>query len=188
MKAVVWGAPSLHADLAAAGFALVDQHCARVALVRVEHERDVAVVRRLVEEHGVPIVVMLDPGPEMSALALEVVELGARGLVEHHAPIAEIAHALVEAAAGRCVVAPPCAELLLDAVRARKEATISFALTPRERDVLAELATGLTNSEIASRLEVSLTTVQTHLKSLFRKLDVRSRAAATALAMRHRLV
>lgn len=60
-------------------------------------------------------------------------------------------------------------------------------LTPREAAVLAELAQGLTNKEIALRLGVSVKTVMHHSVAIYRKLDVRGRAEATAYAHRQGL-
>lgn len=57
------------------------------------------------------------------------------------------------------------------------------ALTERELQVLALLAQGLTNKEIAHRLIVSPNTIKRHLKAIFEKLGVRSRASATAKAI-----
>lgn len=54
------------------------------------------------------------------------------------------------------------------------------ALTDREREVLDLLAQGLTNKEIAERLVITTNTVKRHLKSIFEKLDVHTRSAATA--------
>ena len=57
-------------------------------------------------------------------------------------------------------------------------------LTPREREVLALLAEGLTNRRIAERLVVSEHTVHRHVTSILRKLDLPTRAAAAAVAAR----
>jgi len=62
------------------------------------------------------------------------------------------------------------------------------ALTGREREVLALLAGGLTNKEIANRLVITPNTVKRHLKSLFIKLDVNTRSAASAIAIRAGIV
>jgi LuxR family transcriptional regulator, maltose regulon positive regulatory protein len=56
-------------------------------------------------------------------------------------------------------------------------------LTDREVDVLALIAQGLTNQEIAGRLVTSISTVKTHAKHLYDKLDVRNRAEATTRAI-----
>jgi DNA-binding NarL/FixJ family response regulator len=61
-------------------------------------------------------------------------------------------------------------------------------LTPRELDVLRLVTQGLSNSGIARQLVLSEHTVHHHLASILRKLDVPSRAAATALAVRAGLV
>lgn len=61
-------------------------------------------------------------------------------------------------------------------------------LTPREQDVLGVLAEGFTNKEIAARLGLSVKTVMHHSVAIYRKLDVRGRAEATAYAHRHDLV
>lgn len=63
-----------------------------------------------------------------------------------------------------------------------------LGLTRREREVLAAVAAGLTSRQIAERLVISEHTVHRHLTNLYRKLDVSSRAAATAYAHRHGLV
>lgn len=56
------------------------------------------------------------------------------------------------------------------------------ALTPRERDVLAELVVGKSADEIASEHVLSLATVRTHIRGVLQKLDVKSQVAAVALA------
>lgn len=61
-------------------------------------------------------------------------------------------------------------------------------LTPREREVLALVATGRTNRAIAERLFISEKTVARHVANIFRKLDVSSRTAATAFAYEHDLL
>lgn len=66
-------------------------------------------------------------------------------------------------------------------------AAVDAGLTARELEVLALIAEGLTNREIAARLVVSEHTVHRHTTNLYRKLGVSSRAAATAYAHRHRL-
>ena len=61
-------------------------------------------------------------------------------------------------------------------------------LTGREVEVLRLLAMGLTNAQIAERLVISLLTVKAHVRSIYSKLDVTSRSAATRYAMEHELV
>jgi DNA-binding CsgD family transcriptional regulator len=67
-----------------------------------------------------------------------------------------------------------------DAAETRKDA--ASALTPREREVLALVARGHTNAEIAQALFLSQLTVRRHLENIFEKLEVRTRTAAVARA------
>ena len=61
-------------------------------------------------------------------------------------------------------------------------------LSAREVEVLGHLAHGATNRDIATTLGISERTVDRHVSNIFTKLDVSSRAAATAFAYEHRLV
>ncbi|MEO8188390.1 MAG: LuxR C-terminal-related transcriptional regulator, partial [Burkholderiaceae bacterium] len=71
----------------------------------------------------------------------------------------------------------------------REAATDHLAgLTPREVQVLRLVSAGKTNKAIAAELSLSEKTVDRHLSNIFTKLDVPSRAAATAYAYRHKLI
>jgi LuxR family maltose regulon positive regulatory protein len=63
-----------------------------------------------------------------------------------------------------------------------------FTISDREQEVLNQIANGLTNTEIAESLYVSLNTVKTHIKNLYFKLDVHSRTQALAIARRANLI
>ncbi len=63
-----------------------------------------------------------------------------------------------------------------------------IGLTPRELQVLRLVAAGETNKAIAGKLSLSEKTVDRHVSNIFTKLDVPSRAAATAFAYQHKLV
>ena len=70
----------------------------------------------------------------------------------------------------------------VDASLGKKAATDSGPLTTREVEVLKLVASGMTNREIASNLHISEKTVARHISNIFTKLDLSSRAAATAYA------
>lgn len=70
----------------------------------------------------------------------------------------------------------------------RSDAVAGTVLTNREREILALLADGLANKQIAARLGISKNTVKTHLELLFDKLDVSSRAEAVATGVRRGLL
>ena len=61
-------------------------------------------------------------------------------------------------------------------------------LTPREMDVLRLLAQGLTSAQMAERLVIGLVTVNSHVRSIYSKLGVNSRSAATRYAIEHYLL
>ncbi len=70
----------------------------------------------------------------------------------------------------------------------RTETTRPAGLTRREVDVLRLVASGRSNREIATELSLSERTVHRHMSNILAKLDLPSRAAATAFAYEHRLV
>ncbi len=77
---------------------------------------------------------------------------------------------------------------LLPAQPTRGDAVVGTVLTNREREILALLADGLANKQIAARLGISKNTVKTHLELLFDKLGVSSRAEAVATGVRRGLL
>lgn len=92
---------------------------------------------------------------------------------------------------------PPSADVILVAhgedLRPRKQPTrndtvVGPILTNREREILALLADGLANKQIAARLGISKNTVKTHLELIFDKLGVSSRAEAVATGVRRGLL
>ena len=72
--------------------------------------------------------------------------------------------------------------------QAPKASTYPDGLTAREVEVLRLVAQGLTNEQVAQRLLISPRTVDTHLTSIYSKIGVSSRSAATRYAMQHHLV
>lgn len=76
----------------------------------------------------------------------------------------------------------------VDALMSANPTVRADSLTPRELEVLRLVAAGSTNKAIAAQLSLSAKTVERHLSNIFTKLDVPSRAAATAHALRHRLI
>jgi len=89
-----------------------------------------------------------------------------------------------------CIRRVHAGETCLPATLAAKLVTgvSNDALTGREQDVLRLLALGRSNKEIGANLQISETTVKSHLRSIFAKLDVLSRTEAIAVASRRGLV
>jgi two-component system, NarL family, nitrate/nitrite response regulator NarL len=121
---------------------------------------------------------------------LEALRVGARGYVVKSVAQAEIVNAILAVARGESWLSPRIAGKLIDEY-ARLPSTVvreSLAeqpyLTARERSVLARLAQGMTNREIAQALDIGETTVKTHVKNLLEKLQARNRLEAAAVAFR----
>jgi DNA-binding CsgD family transcriptional regulator/GAF domain-containing protein len=96
---------------------------------------------------------------------------------------------LAEAFAARAAIAVGLSERLVGGEAAEPGADVrESGLTARESDVLRLVAMGLSDSKIAERLVISERTVHSHLRSIYRKLDVTSRSAATRYAVEHHLV
>jgi DNA-binding CsgD family transcriptional regulator len=117
-----------------------------------------------------------------------VVTLGGRGddrsgVLSRDAGADQIDAALRAVSAGLIVRSPDAMDAGFGAMR---EADGHALLTPRELEVLATLAEGMTNKAIARRLNISLHTVKFHVESLFRKLGARTRTEAVAKASERR--
>ena len=112
---------------------------------------------------------------------LPAIEAGATGYLLKDAPRDELFTAVRAAAQGRTVLSPAVASRLVSAVRA-PQAPGNEPLSAREREVLALVAKGTSNRDIARELFISEATVKTHLTHLYGKLGVKDRAAAVATA------
>ncbi|MFI7152108.1 response regulator [Nonomuraea sp. NPDC050022] len=106
---------------------------------------------------------------------------GVAGYLLKDAPREELHRAVRTAAAGGAVLAPSIASALIRGPAAQ-------APSPRELEVLRLVARGAANKEIARTLLISETTVKTHLKHVFAKLGVETRAAAVVVAMERGLL
>ncbi|MBK0418311.1 response regulator transcription factor [Leucobacter sp. CSA1] len=129
---------------------------------------------RLRELRSAPAVLILTTS-DRDVDVLRAIEAGAAGYLLKDAPTGTILAGIADAAAGRTVIAP---ELRVRAERAAPAAR----LTERELEVLALLAEGRSNREIARRLFVSESTVKTHVVHLLAKLGADSRGRAAAVA------
>ncbi|MFH8705181.1 response regulator [Streptomyces rubrogriseus] len=111
------------------------------------------------------------------------IEAGATGYLLKAERPEELFAAIHAAAQGRTALSGPVAGRVMANLRKPRP-----ALTGRERDILAQLATGLGNREIARALFISEATVKTHLRRIYDKLGVDTRAGAVAVAKEQRLL
>ncbi|TXN29691.1 response regulator transcription factor [Lacisediminihabitans profunda] len=115
---------------------------------------------------------------------------GARGYLSKDVGRAELAAAIRAVAHGQSTFSREVGDRVIGGLSGGEAGRLSpaalqerfAALTRREAEVLALVAEGLSNSEIAARLFVSIATVKTHINSIFAKLAVRDRAQAIAAA------
>ncbi|WP_329371387.1 response regulator transcription factor [Streptomyces sp. NBC_00669] len=114
---------------------------------------------------------------DSDADTLPAIEAGATGYLLKDAPPEELAAAVRTAAAGRTTLAATVADRLMHRLR-----TPGATLTRRETEVLALVATGLSNGAVGDRLHLTEGTVKSHLAHIYAKLDVDSRTAAVATA------
>jgi len=113
---------------------------------------------------------------------LPAIRAGAAGLVYKDVDPAALASAIRSVHAGH-VLLPP--DLAIALIRGETGPDRLAALTPRERDVLAELARGRSNREIARKLLLAEKTVKTHVSNILMKLHVGDRTQAALYAVRH---
>jgi DNA-binding NarL/FixJ family response regulator len=152
----------------------------------------IAATRRLVAEHPRVAVVVLTTYVD-EHLVLDALRAGARSYITKDADRTDIARALHAAAGGLVVVDPRVNDTLLAAVGPRPPeadpdaAAASDGLTQRETEILALIARGRTNTEIAAELFLSIHTVKTHVNRIFAKTASRDRAAAICYARDHRI-
>ena len=139
------------------------------------------------------------PGVKFLALSVSdaaedviaVIRAGARGYVTKTIAPDELAAAIERVAQGDAVFSPRLAGFVLDAFRAGEEVAGDAELnelTTREREVLQLIARGYMYKEIAARLHISAKTVESHVSSVLRKLQLSTRHELTRWATQHRLV
>ena len=118
-------------------------------------------------------------------VVLEALEAGADGFLVKTASGDDVLEALQAVVAGRPFLHAPIQHVVLKQLRqsAPKPVARTEALTEKEQQTLELLVRGLTPQEVAETLVVSLNTVKTHLRSLYRKYDVRGRADLLFKAM-----
>ncbi|MDH6576573.1 response regulator transcription factor [Kitasatospora sp. MAP5-34] len=167
---------------------LVERHAPDVVLMDLRMPRcdGVEATRRIRAAHPGTEVVILTTYADDDSL-FPALQAGARGYLTKDAGGEEIARAIADVRSGAAGLSPQVQRRLLERLSATPPgpAELPDGLTAREAEVLALIADGLSNAEIAQQLFVSPATVKTHINNLFAKTAVRDRAQAVAYAFRH---
>ena len=181
--------------------ALVDEHHPQVVLMDIRMPRldGIEATRRLRERCPEVRVISLTTYADDESV-LGALRAGARGYLTKDASGEEIRAAILGVAAGDAALDPAVQHHVVAALAGADSSSSSSSssspgaagaapelpddLTPREVQVLALIAEGLTNTEIAERLVVSPTTVKSHINHLFAKAGLRDRAQAVTYAYR----
>lgn len=146
-----------------------------------------AALRTAVPASRILVLTMHDHGEYV----VEALRAGAHGyLLKDSAPV-ELRHAIETVHAGGRHLGPgikdALAEGLAQATSKAGERAAIDTLTPREREVMALVATGRTSKEVGAELGISSRTVETHRESVMKKLGIRSVAELTRLALEHEI-
>ena len=174
--------------------ALAEMHRPDVVLmdVRMPGTDGIEATRRIVAAE-LPSRVLILTTFDLDQHVYDALTAGAAGFLLKDASADQLVGAVERTAAGETPMAPQVLGRLIDRFLQRQPADHSVpvglaSLSPREREVLGLMAVGLTNTEIADRLVVSLATVKTHVRSILAKLDARDRVQAVLIAHRHGVI
>lgn len=150
------------------------------------------VLERLGNAETRPAVLVLSTD-EDEETQLTAARAGARGFLPKSQAAASLIEAVERVAAGEFWFSRRVSSLILSeypllARRVRDQDRPTSLLTDREKDVLIRVARGMTNSQIAADLSMSLSTVKTHVQNIFHKFDLPNRTEAAVFAVRHGLL
>lgn len=109
---------------------------------------------------------------------------GACGYLTKNTPIPKILSSIKEAHIGGAPMSMKIARMVVQSFRTKTTSDLS----PREKEVLAELCNGASYKKVAEALFISQDTVRTHIRNIYRKLEVNSKAQAVAKAFKDKLV
>jgi two-component system, NarL family, response regulator LiaR len=145
-------------------------------------------VLRSLRETGIEVAVLVLTSSTDDAHLLEAVKSGALSFLPKTAGVDQVVCAVRAAARGEPVLQPAATARLIEELRRGAAPDPLRLLTPREVDVLREVARGRANREIARTLSVSEETVKSHVSSILAKLGLADRTQAAIFALQHHVV
>lgn len=145
-------------------------------------------VTRRVRSHAPDADVIVLAGRADEEAVVDALCAGASGYLLRPVTGERILAAIDMALDGKTPMSPPVLRTVLRVLRAHVRPRTDYGLTPREQEVLRLLAGDATLKEIADTLFVSPHTIDSHLRNIYAKLQVRSRSGAVVKALRERLL
>jgi len=156
----------------------------------------------LIKKSGSDAKVLIFTSREAGDDVFEALSAGADGYITKGANEQQLMSAITAVNEGTAWLDPSIARLVLSNVQQQKQTVVApqeekqpqkqtkntFGLTERELDVLALIVDGMSNSDIADKLVITLSTVKTHVHSILQKLYVANRTQATITAVKEGLV
>lgn len=147
-------------------------------------------LKLLTEEVPDAKVLMLTVSEDAQDL-VDCLRAGAAGYLLKNTDIDALVDALRRTHEGDSIVSPAMTSKLVRGIRAPASDPVATALaqlSPREREVLQQVARGASNKEIARKLELAESTVKIHMQHILRKLNLQSRVQAAVFSVEHGLV
>jgi NarL family two-component system response regulator LiaR len=157
-----------------------------VLMDMVMPDMDGAAATRIIRKQSPSTQVIALTSFKEEILVQSALHAGAIGYLLKDVSADELVQAIRAAHAGRSTLSPEAAQALVHA--ASQPPPPGLNLTDREREVLVLMIEGLNNTQIASKLIVSPSTIKSHVSNILAKLGVASRTEAVSLALRNRII
>jgi len=149
-------------------------------------DMDGATATQLIRQQFPSVQVIVLTSFKEGELIKKALAAGAIGYLLKDVSADELARAIRSAHAGRATLSPEAAQSLVQT--SNLPPAPGLDLTEREREVLALMIEGLSNSQIAVKLGVSSSTIKSHVSNILSKLGVASRTEAVTLALRNHII
>ncbi|MEV6932026.1 response regulator transcription factor [Dactylosporangium sp. NPDC051485] len=154
--------------------------------IRMPHMDGLEATRRILTDHPDPPRILILTTFDLDRYVYAALSAGASGFLLKDVTADRLVAAVRMVRAGDALLAPSVTRRLVERFAERQDtATLHrdlSTLTPREMDILRLIARGLSNQELARQLQISETTVKTHVTRVFTKLGIRDRAQAIIVA------
>ncbi|GAA2350432.1 response regulator transcription factor [Dactylosporangium salmoneum] len=154
--------------------------------IRMPHMDGLEATRRILTDHPDPPRILILTTFDLDRYVYAALSAGASGFLLKDVTADRLVAAVRMVRAGDALLAPSVTRRLVERF-AKQQDTATLhrdlsTLTPREMDILRLIARGLSNQELARQLQISETTVKTHVTRVFTKLGIRDRAQAIIVA------